>query len=188
MRGGWRGQRRRRALGFSFRVQLYRAGGLNMHDAWALKPAFLRRLQPSRPPPPRATYANSRPPPRRYRFRHLERHSQGHTLPADTRETRNCVRVNFFSDFSSFSLFPYPRPHPSSSFAFFFRLIFCPPSIFLCVSVLLFNSVPRRFLIARAYERRGENARWLPGRWRMEGGGFIFWCRGILGECVEKGI
>jgi len=26
-------------LGFSFRVQLYHVGALNMHDAWALKPA-----------------------------------------------------------------------------------------------------------------------------------------------------
>jgi len=35
-RKGRTGDIRRRALGFSFCVQLY-AGALNMHDAWALK-------------------------------------------------------------------------------------------------------------------------------------------------------
>lgn len=66
---GWR-----RALGFSFRVQLYRARegegeGLNMHDAWALKPAFLRVVH--HPRAPRMQIAGHR----RYRFRHLERRS-----------------------------------------------------------------------------------------------------------------
>lgn len=36
---GETGAIRRRTLGFSFRVQLYHAGALNMHDAWALKPS-----------------------------------------------------------------------------------------------------------------------------------------------------
>lgn len=67
-------EERRRALGFSFRVQLYRARegegeGLNMHDAWALKPAFLRVVH--HPRAPRMQIAGHR----RYRFRHLERRS-----------------------------------------------------------------------------------------------------------------
>lgn len=105
--GGGAGRRRRRALGFSFRVQLYRARqrgrgeGLNMHDAWALKPAFLRVVH--HPRAPRMQIAGHR----RYRFRHLERRSL--PIPAKLR-----AREFFSLIFLPPSLFSH-----SSSFFFF---------------------------------------------------------------------
>lgn len=126
--GGGAGRRRRRALGFSFRVQLYRARqrgrgeGLNMHDAWALKPAFLRVVH--HPRAPRMQIAGHR----RYRFRHLERRS----LPIPAK-----LRAREF-----FSLIFLPSPFFPILLLFFFLIVVLYLSIYLFF-FQSFNSVPR---------------------------------------------
>lgn len=130
-------EERRRALGFSFRVQLYRARegegeGLNMHDAWALKPAFLRVVH--HPRAPRMQIAGHR----RYRFRHLERRSL--PIPAKLR-----AREFFSLIFLPLLFFP---------FFFFFNC--CSLSIHLS---FFFQSLFRRSILSRAsYSGREREA------------------------------
>lgn len=108
-----------------------------MHDAWALKPAFLRLVH--HPRAPRMQIAGHR----RHRFRHLERRSL--PIPA---KTRNYVRVNFFLWFFFLSFFP-----PVFFFLFFFNC--CSLSIYLSI-YLFFSS--RSILSRASYSGRERKA------------------------------
>lgn len=134
---GGAGRRRRRALGFSFRVQLYRARqrgrgeGLNMHDAWALKPAFLRVVH--HPRAPRMQIAGHR----RYRFRHLERRS----LPIPAK-----LRAREF-----FSLIFLPPPFFPILLLFFFLIVV----LYLSIYLFFFS----RSILSRASYSGSEHAK-----------------------------